>query len=46
MDASMWGYLFFTLVLGGVFAGIIVYNYMPSRKSSVEEPKYRMLQDD
>jgi len=46
MDFSMWGYLGFTIALGVVFAGIIIYNYMPSRKKNVEEPKYRMLQDD
>lgn len=46
MDASIWEYLFFTITLGVVFAGIIIYNYMPSRKNTVEEPKYRMLQDD
>jgi cbb3-type cytochrome oxidase subunit 3 len=46
MGISVWAYFFFTVLLGAVFAGIIAYNYMPSRKRAVEEPKYRMLQDD
>lgn len=46
MEISGWAYFLFTVLLGAVFAGIIFYNYRPSRKRAVEEPKYRMLQDD
>jgi cbb3-type cytochrome oxidase subunit 3 len=46
MGTSIWAYFLFTVLLGAVFAGIVLYNYRPSRKRAVEEPKYRMLQDD
>jgi len=39
-------YLFFTLLLAGVFAGIIAYYFNRKRRDRVEAPKYRMLDDD
>lgn len=39
-------YLGFTVFLGIIFLGIIFYYYAPRRKKKVEEPKYRMLDDD
>jgi cbb3-type cytochrome oxidase subunit 3 len=39
-------YLFFTLLLAGVFAGIIAYYFNRKRHDRVEAPKYRMLDDD
>jgi len=39
-------YLFFTLLLAGIFAGIIAYYYRRKRYDHVEAPKYRMLADD
>jgi cbb3-type cytochrome oxidase subunit 3 len=43
---SIWTYLGFTVLLGVVFIGIIIYYYSPGRKKKVENPKYRMLDDD
>jgi hypothetical protein len=39
-------YLAFTALLAVVFAGIVAYYYGRRRFDRVEEPKYRMLQDD
>jgi cbb3-type cytochrome oxidase subunit 3 len=39
-------YLLFTLLLAGVFAGIIAYYFNRKRYERVETPKYRMLADD
>jgi len=39
-------YLFFTLLLAGVFAGIIAYYFNRKRYERVEAPKHRMLDDD
>lgn len=39
-------YLFFTLLLAGIFAGIIAYYFNRKRYGSVEAPKHRMLADD
>jgi len=39
-------YLMFTLLLAVVLAGIVAYYYGRRRFDRVEEPKYRMLQDD
>lgn len=39
-------YLFFTLLLAGVFAGIIAYYFSRKRYERVEAPKHRMLADD
>jgi len=39
-------YLLFTLLLAGVFAGIIAYYFNGKRHRRVEAPKYRMLDDD
>ncbi len=39
-------YLLFTLLLAGVFAGIIAYYFNRKRYESVEAPKHRMLADD
>ena len=39
-------YLFFTLLLSGVFAGIIAYYFNRKRYDRVEAPNLRMLADD
>jgi cbb3-type cytochrome oxidase subunit 3 len=39
-------YLFFTLLLAGVFAGIVAYYFDRKRHDRVEAPKFRMLDDD
>jgi cbb3-type cytochrome oxidase subunit 3 len=39
-------YLGFTILLTVVLMGIMVYYYRGKRKKKVEEPKYRMLDED
>jgi len=39
-------YLVFTLLLAGIFAGIIAYYFNRKRYDRVEGPKHRMLVDD
>jgi cbb3-type cytochrome oxidase subunit 3 len=39
-------YLLFTLLLAGVFAGIVAYYFNRKRRDRVEAPKFRMLDDD
>lgn len=46
MDWEVWAYFIFTVTLVVVFVGIIIHYYRPGRKKRVEEPKYRMLDDD
>ncbi|UCG78093.1 MAG: cbb3-type cytochrome c oxidase subunit 3 [Nitrospirota bacterium] len=46
MELSQILYFAFTSILAIVFLGIIIYYYTPKRKNKVEEPKYRMLEDD
>ncbi len=46
MTPAGWAYAAFTILLGGVFAGIVVYYYDRRRKDRVEAPKYRMLDDE
>ena len=46
MSFSAWAYFFFTVLLGVIFTGIIVYYYSRKRVERVEAPKYRMLADD
>lgn len=46
MSFAAWAYLLFTVVLGAVFAGIIVHYYSRKRCETVEAPKHRMLSDD
>lgn len=46
MSFSAWAYFLFTVLLGAVFAGIIVHYYSRKRRETVEAPKYRMLADD
>lgn len=46
MSRAAWAYFLFTVVLGAVFAGIIVHYYSRKRRDAVEAPKYRMLADD
>jgi cbb3-type cytochrome oxidase subunit 3 len=41
-----WLYFGFTLLLAGVLLGIMVFYFQGKRKKKVEEPKYRMLDDD
>lgn len=41
-----WIYFAFTLLLTGILIGIMVYYFQGKRKKKVEEPKYRMLDDD
>ncbi len=46
MSLSAWAYIGFTVLLGAVFAGIVVYYYSRKRREEVEAPKYRMLAED
>ncbi len=39
-------YFLYGLALCAALAGIIVFYYARKRKRSVEEPKYKMLEDD
>lgn len=39
-------YFIYGIILVVVFAGIVVYFFTPKRKEQVEDPKYRMLDDD
>ncbi len=46
MNSQALGYFIFGLTLVVLFAVIIVYNYSKKRHKKVEEPKYKMLEDD
>ncbi len=46
MDWHGWAYLIFGATLVITFIWIILHYYRPKRKKKVEEPKYRMLEDD
>ena len=46
MGLKAWLYFGFTVLLAIVLTGIMVYYYRSKRKDRVEEPKYRMLDDD
>ena len=46
MNINVWVYFGFTVILGLVFLGIIIYYFTPRRKDRVEKPKYRMLDED
>lgn len=46
MTPRVLAYLLFTLLLAGIFAGIIAYYFNRKRHDHVEAPKYRMLDDD
>lgn len=46
MGLKAWLYFGFTALLAAVLAGIMVYYFRSKRKERVEEPKYRMLDDD
>ncbi|RMG58809.1 MAG: cbb3-type cytochrome c oxidase subunit 3 [Deltaproteobacteria bacterium] len=46
MSLQALAYLFFTIILGVVFAAIIVYTYGRKRKEKMEAPKYRILEDE
>lgn len=46
MNLQQFAYLFFTLSLAAVFAGIIAYYFNPGRKQQVEKPKHTMLEED
>lgn len=46
MDVNVGAYLVFGIILVITFAGIILYYYSRNRKTKVEEPKFRMLDDD
>ena len=39
-------YLIFTLLLAGIFAGIVAYYFNRKRYERVEAPKHRMLADE
>lgn len=46
MDIDAVTFLLFGASLVSVFAGIIIYYYSRKGKQRVEEPKYRMLEDE
>jgi len=39
-------YLIYGIILVVTFVGIIVFYYSRKRKKTIEDPKYKMLQDD
>lgn len=45
-DFGALAYLGFTIALAVVLGGIAYFNYKPSRREAVEEPKFRMLDDN
>ena len=46
MESQAWAYVLFGLVLVVLFVFIIVHYYSKKRHKSVEEVKYKMLDDD
>lgn len=46
MGPKAWLYFGFTALLALVFAGVVVYFFRRKRRERIEEPKYRMLDDD
>jgi cbb3-type cytochrome oxidase subunit 3 len=46
MDWSAWANFGYGAALVVIFLGIIIYYFSRNRKKTVEEPKYRMLEDD
>lgn len=46
MTSRALAYLLFTVLLAGIFAGIIAYYFSRKRYERVEAPKHRMLDDD
>jgi cbb3-type cytochrome oxidase subunit 3 len=46
MSAEAASYFIFGLVLVLLFAGIIAFYYSKKRRKKVEEPKYKMLDDE
>jgi hypothetical protein len=46
MFESGWLYAGFTVLLVCILAGIMIYHFQAKRKYRMEEPKYRMLDDD
>ena len=46
MNEQSVAYFIFGLVLVVLFAGIIAFYYSKKRHKKVEEPKYKMLDDD
>lgn len=46
MSAEAWLYFGFTALLAAALAGIMIYSFRRKRKHRIEEPKYRMLEDD
>ena len=46
MGLKAWLYFGFTTLLTVVLAYIIIYYFRGKRKDGVEQPKYRMLEED
>ncbi len=46
MTVQQWVYFGFTALLVAVLAGTMIYYFRRKRKDRVEQPKYRMLEDD
>jgi len=46
MVLKQWLYFGFTAILVVVLAGIMVHYFRRKRKDRVEEPKYRMMDED
>jgi cbb3-type cytochrome oxidase subunit 3 len=45
-NISGWIYFAITTLLFIVFVGIVIYYFSPRRKQKVEDPKYKMLDDE
>jgi cbb3-type cytochrome oxidase subunit 3 len=46
MESQAWSYAIFGLVLVGLLVYVIAHYYSGKRKHTVEEAKYKMLDDD
>ena len=46
MSAGILGYLLFGVALVALFVAIVAHYYARSRRSSVEQAKYKMLDED
>jgi cbb3-type cytochrome oxidase subunit 3 len=46
MNWKAWLYFGFSFLLVFIFIGVVIYYFRASRKAHVEEPKYRMLDDE
>ncbi len=46
MGVDDWAYLAFGLLLSAALVSVVVHYFSRKRKKGIEEPKYKMLDDD